>query len=158
MNDPLEQRLRTALNFLFQCLGDDLHSGQPSRDGAYLKSVMDGFYQIEFLGNAHASIRTLLQKFHDSYSPEVVVAPDEVMRRILQASQAEMVSEDEFLQLCTAMRIPPLAATVNFLTQLKEIVRLLPMKIYPTEAHRQRLLEAMQLAADAVIAVESSWR
>ena len=32
------------------------------------------------------------------------------------------------------------------------------MKIYPTEAHRQRLLEAMQLAADAVIAVESSWR
>lgn len=154
MSVEVEQKLSNAFNYLFDCLDADLRSGQPSRDSAFLETIMDGLYSVEFLGNAHRMVRRLLEKFHKNYSTDVKVEPETVMKTLLKASQAEMVSEDQFLSLASSLNIPPLAPTINFLTQLTEITRLLPMKIYPREENRARLLDALQRATDAVIEVE----
>lgn len=147
----LTRKLQDSLKFLRQCLGADLHAINPSQEPVFLKGVMDGLYNVEFIGNAHESGLELLQKFHDSYDSGVKIQPYRLMKHILDSMTADFIPPDRFLDISWEVRIPPAETTIHFLTQLYEVVRELPLKVYPAADSREKLLQAVQLSLDIAI-------
>jgi type III secretion system TyeA family effector delivery regulator len=147
----LERSLSASLDFLSNALAADLAASRPSSDPARLRDVVDGLQQVRLLANAHASCRTLMQKFHESTRESVPIAPYRLMSGMLEAVRNERVSESEFTRMAADFNVPPLEPSINFLTQFRDIVSKLPPRTYDKPEAREKVLDAMQRAIDHLI-------
>ena len=80
----------------------------------------------------------------------------DLTRELLEMTTSRAVSPDQFLLITSKLGIWELENRIFFLTQLKEQLRLLPLKIYPTPEARARLLDALTEALDSEIAKEEA--
>ena len=80
----------------------------------------------------------------------------DLTRELLEMTTSRVVSPDQFLLITSKLGIWELENRIFFLTQLKEQLRLLPLKIYPTPEARARLLDALTEALDTEIAKEEA--
>jgi type III secretion system TyeA family effector delivery regulator len=80
----------------------------------------------------------------------------DLTRELLEMTTARTVSPDQFLLMASKLGVFELEQRIFFLTQLKEQVRLLPLKVYPNPEARARMLDAMAEALDAEIAKEET--
>jgi len=64
------------------------------------------------------------------------------------------VDPDRFIQIMAKMGLYKTEIRIFFLTQLREKVRMIPLKLYPTPDIREKMLEALQQAMDSEIAKE----
>lgn len=78
----------------------------------------------------------------------------DLMREILQMAAQRWTDPERFARLATAAGIQSVEARIYFLTQLKERIRLMPLKLFVTPEAREQLLEAVQGALDHEIARE----
>jgi len=147
----LEQNLDRALKFLLDGLAADLAATKSSTDPNQLKEVMDGMYQVQFLGNSHRSCRELLEKFNASTQESVPVVPYRLLSTVLDKARQEGMAQGEFMRLARDLNVPPFEPSINFMTQLREVVRMIPTRIFETPEKRERLLDTMQKAIDEMI-------
>jgi type III secretion system TyeA family effector delivery regulator len=80
----------------------------------------------------------------------------DLTRELLDLTTARAVTPDQFLLIATKLGIRELENRIFFLTQLKEQLRLLPLKLYPTPEARARILDALTEALDGEIAKEEA--
>ncbi len=151
-----EKHFSVTIDFLASALAADLAATRPSGEPARLGEVVDGLYQVRFLGNAHASCRDLLSKFHKSTNNSVPVAPFRLMTGMLDSANGGRVSDADFLRMASDFNLPPLEPTINFLTQFRDVARNLPPRAYDKPETRERVLDAMQKAIDHSIDEEEA--
>ena len=151
-----EKHFSVTIDFLSSALAADLAATRPSGEPARLGEVVDGLYQVRFLGNAHASCRDLLSKFHKSTINSVPVAPFRLMTGMLDSANGGRVSDADFLRMASDFNLPPLEPTINFLTQFRDVARNLPPRAYDKPETRERVLDAMQKAIDHSIDEEEA--
>ncbi|MBL9207956.1 MAG: TyeA family type III secretion system gatekeeper subunit [Opitutaceae bacterium] len=78
----------------------------------------------------------------------------DLMREILHMTMQRWTDPEAFARVATAAGILPVPARIYFLTQLRERVRLLPLKLFVGPEAREKMLESLQTALDKEISRE----
>lgn len=76
------------------------------------------------------------------------------MREILQMTTQRWTDPERFSKIATDASIHAVDARIYFLTQLREKIRLMPLKLFSTPEARDKMLEALQAAIDQEISRE----
>jgi len=90
-----------------------------------------------------------------SSSPAEFTAHD-LMRVVLQMTSQRWTDPDVFARLTSSAGFEAVHARIYFLTQLRERVRTLPLKLFATPETREKLLDSLQLALDREISREET--
>ncbi len=80
----------------------------------------------------------------------------DLMKAILHLTTQRWTDPQAFARLASSAGFEAVPARIYFLTQLKERVRLMPLKLFPAPEAREKLLEALQTALDREISREES--
>lgn len=85
--------------------------------------------------------------------------PDEynahdLMKELLEMTTQRWIDPDRFIQMLAKIGVRNSEMRIYFLTQLRERVRLIPLKLYPVLETREKMLDALQQAMDTEIARE----
>lgn len=78
----------------------------------------------------------------------------DLMREILQLTTQRWTEPERFARIATDASIHAVDARIFFLTQLREKIRLMPLKLFSTPETRDKMLEALQTAIDQEISRE----
>lgn len=73
------------------------------------------------------------------------------MRELLEMTTQRWVDPERFIHMLTKIGVRDLEMRIYFLTQLRERVRLLPLKLFPQVETREKMLDALQQAMDKEI-------
>jgi type III secretion system TyeA family effector delivery regulator len=76
------------------------------------------------------------------------------MKEVLQMTAQRWTDPDTLARVATAAGFAAAPARIYFLTQLREKVRTLPLKLFASPETREKLLESMQTALDREISRE----
>lgn len=161
-----EAQFAQSLEFLLRASGSDLEGKAlgSSLEPTQLKSAIDDIFHVQALGNTYRSLNELLNKTGLLFGlwPAGAARPGsysahDLMKEILQMTAQRWTDPESFLRLATAAGINPLVARIYFLTQLRERVRLLPLKLFfASPETREKLLEALQTSLDQEISREEN--
>jgi type III secretion system TyeA family effector delivery regulator len=83
-----------------------------------------------------------------------VFGAHDLMREILQMTTQRWTDPLSFGKIATNAGFQVVEARIYFLTQLRERIRMLPLKIFVSSEAREKLLEALQAALDQEIGRE----
>ncbi len=78
------------------------------------------------------------------------------MRELLEMTTQRWVDPDRFIQITNKIGVRNSEMRIYFLTQLREKVRQIPLKLYPVPDIREKLLDALQQAMDTEISREEA--
>lgn len=78
------------------------------------------------------------------------------MRELLEMTTQRWVDPDRFIQITNKIGVKNSEMRIYFLTQLREKVRQIPLKLYPSPDIREKLLDALQQAMDTEISREEA--
>ncbi len=78
----------------------------------------------------------------------------DLMKEVLQMTAQRWTDPDTLARVATAAGFAAAPARIYFLTQLREKVRTLPLKLFASPETREKLLESMQTALDREISRE----
>ena len=76
------------------------------------------------------------------------------MRELLEMTTQRWIDPERFIQITNKLGVRTSEMRIYFLTQLREKVRLIPLKLYPVPDIREKLLDALQQAMDTEISRE----
>ena len=86
--------------------------------------------------------------------PEASYTAHDLMRELLEMTTQRWVDPDRFIQITNKIGIKNSEMRIYFLTQLREKVRQIPLKLYPVPDVREKILDALQQAMDTEISKE----
>jgi type III secretion system TyeA family effector delivery regulator len=87
--------------------------------------------------------------------PDDYTAHD-LMRELLEMTTQRWVDPERFLQITSKIGVRQPEMRIYFLTQLRERVRQIPLKLYPVPDIREKMLDALQQAMDTEISREEA--
>ncbi len=142
-----------SVNFLLRSLAADLNAGNHSMDKIQLKQIMDDMYQLKLLNGMHDQCQDLLGRVqHNFSSVSERTETDDLMKELLAAQDKGWQGEAFFSALPARLGIDGSNAQVYFLQGFKEMLRLVPLKVFQDDdIKRQRLMQSIQQALDVVI-------
>ncbi len=149
-----EEEFLKRVDFLLKSVGCDLGSEGSSIEPARLKKVIDDLYQVEVLGNLHRNCKDILAKMQQQFNSTTGTFPPDLIKNILDGMQEQWIREDHILRLVRKIHIPDIEGQIYFVREFKELVRLIPLKIYDDPETRDNFLTAIQDALDSVIEKE----
>ncbi|WP_038160638.1 TyeA family type III secretion system gatekeeper subunit [Verrucomicrobium sp. BvORR106] len=88
--------------------------------------------------------------------PDETYTAHDLMREILEMTTQRWVDPARISQIATRVGLKKPEIRIFFVTQLREKVRQIPLKLFPTPDIREKMLDAMQQALDAEIAKEEA--
>lgn len=87
--------------------------------------------------------------------PDAYTAHD-LMRELLEMTTQRWIDPERFIQITNKIGVRQSEMRIYFLTQLREKVRQIPLKLYPTPDIREKMLDALQQAMDTEISREEA--
>lgn len=78
----------------------------------------------------------------------------DLMRELLEMTTQRWIDPERFIQITNKIGVRTSEMRIYFLTQLREKVRQIPLKLYPTPDIREKMLDALQQAMDTEISRE----
>lgn len=78
----------------------------------------------------------------------------DLMRELLEMTTQRWIDPNSFIQITNKIGVKDSEMRIYFLTQLREKVRLIPLKLYPAADTREKMLDALQQAMDTEISRE----
>jgi type III secretion system TyeA family effector delivery regulator len=76
------------------------------------------------------------------------------MRELLEMTTQRWIDPERFIQITNRLGVKTSEMRIYFLTQLREKVRQIPLKLYPVADIREKMLDALQQAMDTEISRE----
>ena len=146
-----KEKFQTSVEFLLRASGQDLESAGPSISKEQLRSVTDQLYDVEVLGNMHRNLSDLLDRTRELFKQGLHAEAFDLMSEILRLTGERWIRAEHFEQMLEKAEIADLHASIYFLTALREQIRLIPLKVYPSTESRGKMLDAAQLALDAIV-------
>lgn len=136
---------------MIAALGLDLAAARPSTDKTKLQALVSDLYHLEVIGTlveAGGALADQLQTRH-GLAP---FAATQLTTDLVGLAGERWVDADHFKRLADRYRaMDPLEATVDFLTGVRNLVKEMPVKVFPTPENRQSLIDAAQDAVDYAI-------
>jgi type III secretion protein W len=136
---------------MIAALGLDLAASRPSTDKTRLQSLVSDLYHLEVVSTlleASGELSGQLRARHGT----APFAPHQLTSDLVSLSGERWVDADHFKRLADRYRaMDPLAATVDFLTGVRNLVKEIPVKVFATPEARQTLIDAAQDAVDYAI-------
>ncbi len=146
-----EQHFTEALSFLLKALGDDFSAKGPSIPPVELKSVIDDMYRLEVLSGLHEDCGELVRRIRQRAVLKEGYADHWLMRTVLKLKSEKWLRSNQVIALGQDMGLRDITAEIYFLRELRELVRLIPLKAYEDPANREKLMDAVQEALDDAI-------
>lgn len=87
--------------------------------------------------------------------PDEYTAHD-LMRDLLEMTTQRWIDPERFIQITNKIGVRNSEMRIYFLTQLREKVRQIPLKLYPVPDIRDKMLDALQQAMDIEISREEA--
>lgn len=78
----------------------------------------------------------------------------DLMRELLEMTTQRWIDPNNFIQITNKIGVKDSEMRIYFLTQLREKIRLIPLKLYPSADIREKMLDALQQAMDTEISRE----
>ncbi len=150
------EKFDETLDFLLRAIGSDLHSQGPSTSTAELKKIVDDLYQVEVLGTIHKNCEKVLDKLETVFNISAGETSTRLTEKVLNLREKHHVQQEDFIELVNRVGIVDQKARVYFMRELKNIISLIPLKVYENQHARFRLMDAAQGALDVVIEEESA--
>jgi type III secretion system TyeA family effector delivery regulator len=113
--------------------------------------VTDQLYDVEVLGNMHRNLSDLLDRTRELFKQGLHAEAFDLMSEILRLTGERWISAEHFEQMLEKADIADLHASIYFLTALREQIRLIPLKVYPSTESRGKMLDAAQIALDGIV-------
>ena len=146
-----KEKFQTSVEFLLRASGQDLESAGPSISKEQLRSVTDQLYDVEVLGNMHRNLSDLLDRTRELFKQGLHAEAFDLMSEILRLTGERWIRAEDFQQMLEKAEIADLHASIYFLTALREQIRLIPLKVYPSTESRGKMLDAAQIALDGIV-------
>ena len=146
-----KEKFQTSVEFLLRASGQDLDSAGPSVSKEQLRSVTDQLYDVEVLGNMHRNLSDLLDRTRELFKQGLHAEAFDLMSEILRLTGERWIRAEDFQQMLEKAEIADLHASIYFLTALREQIRLIPLKVYPSTESRGKMLDAAQIALDGIV-------
>ena len=154
LNSLLEQfdgrDFAKGLQSMIRALGDDLSATRPSVAPERLQALISDLYQLEVtqtLLERCDEVSAVMQREH----AKPPAAPAEMLRKLVELTNERWVGANQFSRLAEQFDYRDDTAQIRFLTELKSVLRDLPVKVFSDSDSRQTLLTALQDALDAAI-------
>ncbi len=80
----------------------------------------------------------------------------DLMRELLEMTTQRYIDPERFIQITNKIGVRQSEMRIYFLTQLREKVRQIPLKLYPVPDIRDKMLDALQQAMDIEISREEA--
>lgn len=80
----------------------------------------------------------------------------DLMRELLEMTTQRYIDPERFIQITNKIGVRQSEMRIYFLTQLREKVRQIPLKLYPVPDIREKMLDALQQAMDIEISREEA--
>lgn len=147
---------RAAVKSLIRALGDDLASlrgtsVQPTR----LNAVLQDLYQMEVLATMLDGCQALSSRMNTKHGLPAPAAGT-LLQDLVAASGERWNNASRFNAIADKHGAHEPAARIEFLSQLKQLVRNLPIKVFADIDSRSNVLDAAQGALDDAIALEET--
>lgn len=139
-----------GLQQMTQALGRDLAAARPSTDPVRLQSLMQDLYHLEVTATVLDGCAGLSQQLHLKHGL-TAFSPETLMHAMVDVSGEKWLSGTRFTHLaeqCGARDVEP---QIHFLTELKSLMRQMPVQVFIDAEQRQTVFGALQDALDAAI-------
>ena len=141
--------------FLIKAAGDDLSATGPSTPTPALKQILDDLYQLEVLSTVHERCGRLAGTMSRMYGERPGGTPQELAGELMAMTGDRSVNAQRIERLADGLGVTESEPRIGFLRELKEICRLIPLKIYQAPDQRELLRDAVQGALDPAIGNEA---
>ena len=145
---------QSAVDFLIKAVGADLQSKGPSVDPVELKQTLDDLYHLESLGNLHRNAGELIGKTEKLFQAKTGLDPSRFVAKVMDLKKERWISEKHAMSLVEMTGIKDVEARIYFLRGATELVRKMPLKLFPDEDKRVALLNKMREAMDTLVEEE----
>jgi len=136
---------------MIAALGLDLAASRSSTDKSKLQSLVSDLYHLEVVGTLLESSNELSSRLQIRHGT-APFTPSQLTGDLVALSGERWVDADHFKRLADRYgAMDPLAATVDFLTGVRNLVKEIPLKVFATTEARQALIDASQNALDYAI-------
>ena len=78
----------------------------------------------------------------------------DLMRELLEMTTQRWIDPERFQRMADKLQLLDIETRIYFITQLRERVRLIPLKLFPHPEIREKMLDALQTAMDSEITKE----
>lgn len=146
-----ETEFTRAIGLLIKAVGNYLQSQDFAISPLELKRVIDDLYFLEVLGNLHAEASKLLEKVESQYGIASRITPLDLTSRVLALKAEKWLRAEQVMKITDLAGIVEIEAEIYFLRELKEFVRLIPLKVYDDLETREKLIDTVQEALDSAI-------
>ena len=157
-----ENNLGKSISYLIKALGSDLSAQTVSTSREHLTSTLEDLFKVEVLGNVHRNLSNLLGRVVKNFEAPVQIQPIELLKTFVKLIEERYITLHQITALATLTGLKEnLSAKIFFLTQLKELIRSLPFKIFPQEANlfsnrRDQFYQAASAAVEEAIIEEQA--
>ncbi|EXJ15645.1 type III secretion system gatekeeper subunit SctW [Imhoffiella purpurea] len=148
-----EPELARAIQFLLRALSADLAADGTSTDPAKLNSVLNDLYRLELLTGLLEDCEDLVGRYRAF--GQGFKATD-LLAELLALQGQTWLRPELIAPLPGKLGVREIETEIGFLRELKNLVRLIPLKAYADGDQRQRLLDVVQQALDGAIEREEN--
>ncbi|MCP4746095.1 MAG: TyeA family type III secretion system gatekeeper subunit [Desulfobacteraceae bacterium] len=149
-----DKNLPNAYKFLIDALGADMRSLQPSKSNVKLKLCMDDLYRLQYMGNLYRNVIAVLTTLQTKYKTGLGVREKDFYTSILEFIHKKSSMSVPYNKIVRQLKLNRLPPQIYFLSQLKNLVRLLPFRVFNQKHWREKLMTFIQDELDEVILKE----
>ncbi len=156
--DDLTQRfgegdLEKSIRFMTKALSADLEADGSSIDEAKLNVILKDMHRLKTLTTVLGNCDILAARAQANGASQAFTSA-KVLREIVPLQDAIRVVPDHIAAIPERAGLNDVSKQINFLSDFKEMARLIPLESFVRAENREKLMEAIQDALDEKIARE----
>jgi type III secretion protein W len=149
-----EKDFGRAIEHLIRALGDDLTAMQGSSvEPSRLNAVLQDLYLLETLSTVLDGCREISGRMHKEHGIGPLNA-GQLLEDLVGATGERFSTGGRFVSIAEKHGVRDITAQINFLTDVKVLVREMPVKVFADPDSRFNITGAVQEALDDIIAQE----
>ncbi|MEM7528873.1 MAG: type III secretion system gatekeeper subunit SctW [Pseudomonadota bacterium] len=148
-----EDKIAEAIDFMLKGLAADMNADGASIDKHKLKMVVDDMHRLEALTTILTNCKYLSRRAIRMGGDEDFTG-EKMMRKLVPLMDEKWIRPKEVDKITLETGLEELAGQISFLTDLKEVARLIPQKSFAKVENREKLLDAVQQTLDTRIEQE----
>ena len=150
-----EEHFSDSLAYLVSALGADLAAEGPSLPKERLRMIIEDLYKLQSLESLDDECTEFLGQLERLYRSHRLPKKFQLMEQLLALLEKKWLSVDQLSGVIKALNIPAEMA-IYFWRGFKELIRLIPLKVYQDPFEREKLITVVQECLDQSIENEEA--
>lgn len=139
-----------SVTYLVKALGADLAAEGPSLPKERLRMIIEDLYKLQSLESLDDECSEFLAQLQRLYRQHTLPEKCELIGQLLALLEQQWIGASQLKSVTEALKVGEDMA-IYFLQGFKELVRLIPLKVYNDPFEREKLMSALQAYLDQII-------